>query len=103
MFSGSSTVWQPYHIVFNAVESDFNVHDFTRLMRAIVCGEVVCTKISSFSSIESPKVSHTWYIEVYMSIYLIIYYILYPHIIYYIIHNYTLYTRVCVCVVQLDK
>ena len=30
---------------------------FTRLMRAIVCGEVVCTKISSFSSIESPKVS----------------------------------------------
>ena len=30
---------------------------FTRLTRAIVCREVVCTKISSFSSIESPKVS----------------------------------------------
>ena len=29
----------------------------TRLTRAIVCREVVCTKISSFSSIESPKVS----------------------------------------------
>jgi hypothetical protein len=29
----------------------------TRLTRAIVCREVVCTKISPFSSIESPKVS----------------------------------------------
>ena len=38
--------------------------DFTRLTRAIVCGEVLRTKISSFSSIESPKVSYmcTWHV-----------------------------------------
>ena len=48
--------------------------DFTRLTRAIVCGEVVCTKTSSFSSIKVPRsllhVHNMYTLYVYIYIYM---------------------------------